>query len=351
MLTFKVISVGALLFCATGVAGIEEQLISSQEIKLHQNFHLKGWLNDFSEAQKQAVEKEQPILIAFLGPSWCPWSDQLESEILVDQTFLASLQKEVVFLKVDIPEDFNREGENTLPYQQLKNKYHVDECPTLVLVGASGQEIAKLNYLPLESREFAGYIKEILADFHQVNLHAQKKSLHKLEAGELQSLYVKAGRLADTTFKKVLLHQGLKEDKGSYFLLEQYGHLLAEGHFKSPKLSKIRNKILARDPKNKQGTLLKLAIMDFEALSSSVPKVAKSEKAIKPLLEYLKKFGKQDTENSWRVEMMISQYFFGKNQIEEALKHAQASLEMAPPSLKEEIHQSIDYLQTCLNAP
>lgn len=49
----------------------------------------EGWFDDFSKAQARAQEKNSPLLIAFLGPNWCPWSDKLEEEVLTSNTFFA----------------------------------------------------------------------------------------------------------------------------------------------------------------------------------------------------------------------------------------------------------------------
>jgi len=348
MISFKGLLVCAVALSTTGFATVEEQLISSQEIPHAQMPPLNDWLDDFAEAQKQALEKQKPILIAFLGPSWCSWSDQLESDVLSDPQFVKALEKEVIFLKVDIPEEMAEPSEELLPLLKLKDQYHVEECPALVLVEPMGTEITKLKYLPLEGKKFASYIHEILNDFAAVNHAVERKTLQKIGGSELKALYAKAGQFADSTFKRTLLKKGLKEDRSPYFLLEEYGYLVAQGEMKERKLSRVRNKILARDPKNEKGALRQLAIFDFEALSVRTKRSADVEKAIAPLVQYLKTFGKDDSENAWRIELMISEYLFGKDQVEDALLHAKASLEIAPSSAKKEVAKSIDYLQTKL---
>ena len=302
---------------------------------------LEGWYDDFAQAQKVALEKQKPLLIAFLGPNWCPFSDKLETEVLGDEAFAKILNKEVIFCKVDIPEDFEQE-----PFigQELKQQYDVDECPSIVLVEPKGHEIAKLEYLPIESDAFASYIKQILADYERVS-HLEKNQIKQMKVDELRYLYAKAGHLADETFKKALLDQGLRVDRGSYFLLEQYGGMLANGHFKERKLKKVRNKIIARDPHNELGCRRKLALLDFEALAS-VKKPKNTETVIQPIVEYLQKFSKDDRANVWQLEMKISQYLYSQNKIEESLKHAKASLAAAPEDVQKEINQSIEYLQT-----
>ena len=170
MLFLKGIFAAALMstFC---FASFEDHLISSENIKFSQKIPLEGWLDDFSEAKKIAQEKQCPMLIAFLGPNWCPWSDKLETEILSNSIFLKQLQDTVVFVKIDIPENFSEITSSS----ELKKNYRIEECPTLVLVQPSGKEIAKLEYLPIESGEFASYIKQMLTDYEKVS-QLQKKN-------------------------------------------------------------------------------------------------------------------------------------------------------------------------------
>lgn len=330
------------------MADVDSQLISLNDLRIAHPLPLEGWMSSFAKAQKEAVEQNKPILIAFLGPNWCPWSDQLEKEVLTQSDFLGELQDRVILLKVDIPEDFSLYNPEGLPALQLKDRYHIQECPALVLVEPMGHEIAQLKYLPLKSTEFAQYVQQMLNDYRDVQDAVTQKHLTQVSENELKMLYTKAGQFADSTFKRAVLKKGLKEDKSPYFLLEEYGYLLANGHVRNRKLGRIRNKIIARDPNNAKGALRKLAMLEFEALTKGQKKHASAEKAIEPLVKYLKAHGKNDVENGWKMEMMISEYLFTKNQLESALKHAQASWEIAPETAKKEIGQSIAYLQTKL---
>jgi len=299
------------------------------------------WHDNYVEAKKIAIQEEKPLLIAFLGPNWCPFSDQLEAEVLADDAFLKNIENEVVLLKIDIPEDFDEKG---FPGVELKNQFQIEECPALVLAEPTGEEIAKLAFLPIEQKEFTQTIKETLADYRKVS-RLTKQKLDQLKGEELKTLYSKAGHLADTTFKKALFEQGLKSDKGPFFLLEEYSNLLTSGRISGWKLRTLRKKIVARDPQNEEGYQRKLAVMDFEALAC-VKKPQKVDIVVAPLVEYLQNFGKNDQENAWQLEMKISQYFFTQNRIEDALRHAQASLDVAPDDLKKDIAKSIEYLQT-----
>lgn len=303
------------------------------------------WHDHYLEAKNQAVKEGKPLLIAFLGSNWCPWSDQLESEVLANPNFLREMEKDFVLVKIDIPENFEEEN---FPGKELKKRFKVEESPSLILMQPTDEEIAILEYLPVDVKEFCSYVKETLSDYQRLS-RITKKQLDQMQVEELKALYAKAGRLADQTFKKIVLEQGLKSDQGPFFLLEKYEDLIAGKKPSSSQMKHLRKKIIQSDPKNEGGALRKLAVMDFQALANVKKKTPKAEIVVRPLLEYLQAFGKNDGENAWRIEMKVSQYFFTQNRIEDALKHAQASLEIAPEECKKEIAQSIEYLKSYNN--
>lgn len=299
---------------------------------------LQGWTDNLKAAQAEAQERSCPLLIAFLGPNWCEYSDKLEEEILTQKAFSDQLKEDFVFVRIDIPEDFD---EGDYFGKSLKEKYGVEECPSVVMATGEGEAIAKLDYLPITCSHFASYVKQVYSDYMRVS-HLARRELRQMKADEIQHLYARAGRLADTTFKQALMKQGLKVDRGPYFLVEEYGNLLASGAVSERKLNRLRSRVVARDPQNEQGCLRKLALIDFQTRTEGKT----PEQVIQPLVQYLTEFGPKDPENAWRLEMKISQYLFSRNQIESALKHAKLCYDLAPKEAQKEIAQSIEYLQS-----
>lgn len=327
---------------------IENQFISSQNIHLSRNPHLEGWYDDFSTAQVEALETKKPIFLAFLGPTWCKWSDNFEAEILTSDTFIKKTQKDLILAKVDLPEDFTNETNINLPSIRLAKRYKVDKCPCLLLIDPYGEKIAEIDNLPMKSDVYASYIKEMIGDFHQIAKVTEKKQIKKLQAIEIKELYRKAAKLADKHFRKVLLEVGVEKDKSAYFLIEKYSEIIAKKGLKNREIRKLRKKILQKDPKNEQSSQFKMAMMDFGSLSEVINTPQHPGSVIQPLVDYLKNFGKQDSHNAWKVEMMISEYLFGRDYIEDALIHAKDCLNIAPEAEKKEIEKSIQYLQTKL---
>ncbi len=284
--------------------------------------YYERWLDNFDQAQEEAQKQHRPILIAF----------ELEEKNINTGAFLSALDGKVVFLRINVPQVYEEDSE----INRLREQYHIESCPTFILAQPNGHEIGKLE---------APNADEIVAMLSDYTLISETKSLSTLKVDQLKSLYAHAGKLADTTFKQALLEEGLKADQGPYFLLEQYGDLLAKNGVKNRDSKVLRNRIIARDLRNEKGCRRQLALMDFESLAKA-GQTLQAKAVVKPLMDYLAKFGSKDPENAWQIELKISQYLFSRDQVKEALKHATASLKMAPDSKRGEIAKSVDYLQT-----
>lgn len=284
------------------------------------------WLTEHTEAISKAQVENKPLLLLFLGSGWCPWSDQLCQKILSKKEFTDILSRDFVLVKVNCPETGSH---------PLKERYGVQQCPFFLIVDPSGEKIAEVNYLNLNSGAYASHIQSLLSDYKLLQKTTAKAHLEKLSLEELKSLYGKARGLANDGFKKAIVQAGMKVDSGVDFLLEDYMAHLENGN----DVSELKNQICARDPHNLLGAQLKLALLEYQRLS----KQNKDTNAHHPLLDFVKKFEKSD--KLWEVEMTISQYLFGQNQLDEALKHARASLEAAPIESKSEVAQAIEYLE------
>lgn len=291
------------------------------------------WIEDYKKAVEIAKQKNQLLLIAFLGPDECPWSQKLDTEVLSDQEFIDELNPIFTLVKV-------RLGNNA-----LKEKYQVKELPLIMLASSSGEPIARTHYLPLSSADFLSYIKELLVDFQLIKMVISDGHLKNMPFEQLKTLYQKALRLENPEFKNAIVEKGLKRDRGAFFLLQQYGSMIETGKMKDLKTLKLRHKILSRDPKNEHGTHLKIALMEYQAL---MKKSKKPERVLRPLFEYTQTFGKKDHENLWKIEMMIAELLFSHNFLQDAMKHATLSYEAAPETERAGISQSIEYFKTHL---
>lgn len=283
------------------------------------------------EGLKVAREEEKTALVMFLGSSWCPWSKKFCEEILRKQSVLDGLQDFVVIVE-DLDENLNPE---------LKSRFQLQELPLFILVDSKGEIFSRFGYFPWIPSTFVDYLKSKLTDYHHV-VHALSQKENAEE--DWESVYRSAKTLGWEEKKQEIIQKALKTSKSPFFFIEKYAQGLKATKRTSPEMQSLKSKIISLDPNNKEGALLKLALLDFQNLSQKKGK--KVEKVIAPLLEYLHFFGKKDTENAWQIERMVAEYLFNRNRVKEAIDHIQVSHELAPNDRKLEVLESMEYMKT-----
>jgi protein disulfide-isomerase len=259
--------------------------------------------------------------------------------VLSNEDFIQAVQEHFLLVKVDLLE-FAKGS-----VDKWKERYAIEESPTLLLLTADAEEMTRVGFLPLSPSAYAAHLIQLCIDFQWMARIMETGEFRALAIQELESLYTTAKRLKCKKYMEALLQEGGEREGGGFFLLERYETLLEHSKLKNPKVQELRAKIVKSDPDNAKGRQLHLAVLEFHALASRIKKKHHPAAAIVPLLEYVRKFGKKDGDHLWRVELMIAQYLFSKDQTALAIEHAQSSYELAPESFKKEIASSIDYLK------
>ncbi len=303
------------------------------------------WTDRLDKGLQFAKETDKAVLVAFVGTDWCPWSQKLQREILTSPDFLKVVRDRFVLVWIDFPEGSALPSEKIEENERIRNQFDVQELPTIMLLDTKGDLISKCSYLPLSSKEFAHRACELLEDYQLVKERVEEEISPNVSQELLKDLYIKAKKLDNQKLKSALLEIGMQHGKGAFFLLEKYATLIQNDPEKSPEITSIRSRILESDPKDQEHSRLQLAIMDFHRKEESPVKQQDYKKTLKPLLSYLKDFGDKDSENRWKVQLMIAQYLFRKGKVEDAIQHAQASLDNAPEESKADVEQTLSYLK------
>jgi len=346
---FLLFSIATQLFSSESALGIEGKTLLVPNIDprdelervLVQQRKSGVWSEDYPKTLKLAQTNQKPILLAFVGIGWCPWSERLAKEILNEPDFLNPLKDQVNFVWFSCPQESSKGNKE---FQRLKEKYAVQVYPTLVLISPSQEEMFSVGYLPYTPEEFAEKFQEMIRDYNEISSKIDTGDLKLINSDELERLFTKARDLKCVQHTEKLMQVGLECDKGTFFLLEKYAELLEKGSKKEA--APIREKIIGRDPKNLKGSQLRLAILDFEMRAQKLKRKESPLSAVKPLLEYIYKFGERDKENLWKIQMMMAQFLFTKNEVKEALGLANASYQSAPEEFKSEVAHTIDYLKS-----
>ncbi|HEY2811438.1 MAG TPA: hypothetical protein VGJ00_08635 [Rhabdochlamydiaceae bacterium] len=297
---------------------------------------LLNWREEEAAIKEKAQEQNQPILLAFIKAD-CPWSALLR-EVLENLDFSQVLEQRALVCFYTLHAE--GEAEETA----LREKFAIEQCPTLLLLDPKAREFARLGYLSLEAAAYAECVSDLVADFRticRVLTKEEGKPKNWLE------LYHKAQQLSCKEFKKIILDRGIRENPDIALLLEKYQALLEEHSLKSRSVRECRHQLIQRDPHNRLGVHFKLAMADFHKRVAL--KGRKSpEKILQPLMQYLKRYEKKDKDNAWRAEMEIAHYLAGLDRYGNALEFARRAQAHAPQDMREGIAASIEYMQSRL---
>lgn len=274
------------------------------------------WQRDINSALSQSREEKKPLLLFFTGSDWSGWSIKFKDEVLNSPEFGEKIDGNFICVELDTPLHAPPAPEN--------EQFSIMEFPTLLLLTHDRREIARFGYLPLTGKQLADDLLFIVSQDAELNY-----LLSLLDRGErTESILRKAYDLAqELCFSEAIEHildEGMQSKDPGFYLVEKYRRAISPD---------IKEKIQElNDPE----LLYHVALIDFQSTPTS----------IEPLEEYLEKYGLQCEEHRWQLEMMIAQYYFEKEEIDLALKHANAAKETAPSGKREEISHSVNYMHS-----
>jgi hypothetical protein len=288
------------------------------------------------EILQLAQQQNLPVIAIFLGKQGCPWSQKLQDEVLKSPQWTQEIRNEALFWQIDSFESQND--------QILRDKYNIQTFPLIVLLDPQGKEFARMEYVPLDALGYVAEIRTLIEDFQElcIALEAQDEFF---DEEKLQTLYLKAKKMSAPYFKLAILEKGLQVEKGAFFHLEKLAMLLQSHKLKHPLVLKAKKQLQERDPDNHLGTHFKIAVLEFDKIVSKHKRKDHFEKPLIPLLQFVHKFGKTDKENLWKAELMIAEYLYKNNFVEQAYEHAEMAYVEAPEAFKPQIVESIAYMK------
>ena len=315
------------------------------------------WMTNYEEALELANKSAKPLVLFFTGSDWCGWCNKLEEEVFDEPEFVRLAGDKYVFLKLDFPLYAAQPAQLNAQNKQLQKKYDIKSYPTLVLIDARDQkQIAATGYRPGGGRQYAQHLQKLVESYAGYQAKLSQLSTGGLSGEELKKLYERAREFDFANDSTYIMKVGMESGAKNYFLLERYRFLAEEGQIHQAEAVALKLQLQAADPDNKQLMHYNMAIIEFEALCQVLHSEGheltqeQQERIVAPLLQYIANFGRQDKENLWRLEMIVSQVYLDKNQLEDALKHAKASYNAAPMAVQNEIASAIKSMQVQLMA-
>lgn len=321
-------------------------LTASKALDAAETTQKLNWSTNYEEAVNQSKSTGKPIILFFTGSDWCGWCNKLEDEVFDTRAFQENAGNKFVFLKLDYPLYTTLDPRTTAQNKELQKKYGIRSYPTLILLDADQQQIGTTGYKPGGGKTYASHVLKMVTEYTAYKQQVRTIDKQKFSGVELKKLYQKSKELNLGNDTNTIINIGLRSDLALYFQTEKYRSLVEEGLIKDPKTVVLRSKILAADPRNDQKTHYDIAVIDFEAYNGESNKDSYSPRlAVSPLVDYIQHFGSQDKENTWRLEMIISQVYLDKNRLEDALEHAQSSQETAPAKVQADIATTIKNIE------
>lgn len=147
------------------------------------------WTSDFEAASALAGKSGKDLLIAFVGPGWCRWGDEMERDVFNTDEWMSYAKEHLVLVYVDCP---NENGAEThLPGWLLERnvalykRYAVAGCPTYVLADADGTRYDAFGAMPKANPK-----DQIAA----LEMMMARRRLHSLVSTEDSEAYAEATR-------------------------------------------------------------------------------------------------------------------------------------------------------------
>jgi protein disulfide-isomerase len=122
------------------------------------------WWQDEKQAFKLAKEQDKPLLMLFTGSDWCVGCRLMKRDIFDNPEFKAYASNELILLKVDFPRQVELGEAVKEQNDALKNRWKIEEFPTILLLNAKGKLIERLSYSDLGAKEYVEFLKTTISD-------------------------------------------------------------------------------------------------------------------------------------------------------------------------------------------
>ncbi len=291
------------------------------------------WITNYSEGVKKAKAESKPLLVFFTGSDWCGWCQKLDTEALDTAEFGKLTEDKFVFVKLDFPAKSKLSATETQENKELQKRFAVRGFPTIVLLTPDEEQIGVTGYRAGGGGEYANHLLKMVQEYSGLKQKVSALKTRAHSTSELKALYSLAEQYGQEIEAKEIAVAGFETEEADFFRLERLRTLYGKGKEQTEEAISLK-KALLQKPSND----FQLALLDFGTLYQSFKQEkASPNEVIAPLQAYLNLWGKEDKENGWRLEMMISQVFFEKGEFRTALEHAEVSMARAPKQMRQEI--------------
>ena len=111
---------------------------------------------------KAAKERNVPILADFSGSDWCGWCIKLDKEVFAKEEFKVFADKNLVRFLADFPAHKKLATELEAQNKGLSEKYKIQGFPTVLLLSADGDILARTGYRRGGPEAYVAHLKELI---------------------------------------------------------------------------------------------------------------------------------------------------------------------------------------------
>lgn len=120
------------------------------------------WEASFEKACQLATERKVPILADFSGSDWCGWCIALDKEVFSQDVFKEYARANVVLFLADFPRRKPQSADIKEQNRKLSERYGIEGFPTVLLLDATGKELARTGYQRGGAAPYVQHLKELL---------------------------------------------------------------------------------------------------------------------------------------------------------------------------------------------
>lgn len=129
-----------------------------------------GWMSDFEAAKAKAAAENKPMLVDFTGSDWCIWCVKLDDEVFSKPGFQDYAKANLILVEIDFPRKKEQSAALKQQNEALVQKYGVRGFPTILLLDAKGEVIAKTGYRKGGPEHYVEHLQGLLAGAKQTDL-------------------------------------------------------------------------------------------------------------------------------------------------------------------------------------
>ena len=113
------------------------------------------WTSDFVAAKARAKAEKKLLLVDFTGSDWCGFCIKLHDEVFNKDPFKNEVSRQFVLVELDFPHEKKLPDDIKAQNEKLGKAYKVHGYPTVCLMDAEGQVVAKIvGYGPGSSGKY-----------------------------------------------------------------------------------------------------------------------------------------------------------------------------------------------------